>query len=209
MKINFKFLLLLLIAIFGPLVSFSIFLIFFYKAGFIVTPFTPSELIFFTSGTLAALGYSNIFMLFLTFAIVSMTIGILYYQLGIYFGPRIFKYSNNRLLKKKHIENVHYFYEKYGSNIILVSRFIPIIKSFIPFIAGIGKMDFLKFFTYNAFGAIVWVGIYMFGGYYFAKIPFVKENFPIIAEAIIIGSFVLVVSNLFMYFKKKQINKQP
>src|SRR3989344_3713810 len=189
MKINFKFLLLLLIAIFGPLVSFSVFLIFFYKTGFIMAPFTPSELIFFTSGTLAALGYSSISMLFLTFAIVSMTIGILYYQLGIYFGPRIFKYNNDRVLKKKHIEKVHYFYEKYGPNTILVSRFIPIIKSFIPFIAGIGKMDFLKFFIYNMIGAMLWVGIFMFGGYYFAKIPLIKNNFSLVIEIIIIGSF--------------------
>ena len=204
MKINFKFLLLLLIAIFGPLVSFSVFLIFFYKTGFIMAPFTPSELIFFTSGTLAALGYSSISMLFLTFAIVSMTIGILYYQLGIYFGPRIFKYETSRIFKKKHIEKVHYFYEKYGPNTILVSRFIPIIKSFIPFIAGIGKMDFLKFFIYNMIGAMLWVGIFMFGGYYFAKIPLIKNNFSLVIEIIIIGSFILVISNVYRYFAKNR-----
>ena len=204
MKINFKFLLLLLIAIFGPLVSFSVFLIFFYKAGFIMAPFTPSEFIFFTSGTLAALGYSSIFMLFLTFAIVSMTIGILYYQLGIYFGPRIFKYETSRIFKKKHIEKVHYFYEKYGPNTILVSRFIPIIKSFIPFIAGIGRMNFLKFFIYNMIGAMLWVGIFMFGGYYFAKIPLIKNNFSLVIEIIIIGSFILVISNVYRYFAKNR-----
>ena len=203
MKIDFKFLLLLLIAIFGPLASFSTFLIFFYKSGFIVAPFTPSELIFFTSGTFAANGYSNIALLFLAFTMESMLVGMIYYWLGTFVGPRIFKDETSRIFKKKYIERMHYFYDKYGSNTILVSRFIPIIKSFIPFIAGIARMNFLKFFIYNTIGAMIWVGTFMFGGYYFAKFPFVKNNFPVIAEIIIIGSFILLISNMYRYFTKK------
>lgn len=203
MKIDLKFLLIPIIAVFGPIMSFSIFLIFFYKSGFILAPFIPSESIFFLSGTFAARGYSNISMLFLVFTASSMLVGIIYYWLGTFVGPRIFKYETSRIFKKKYIERMHYFYDKYGSNTILVSRFIPVIKSFIPFFAGIGKMNFLKFLVYNMIGAMLWVGIFVFGGYYFAKIPLIKNNFSLMIEIIIIGSFILVISNMYRYFKKK------
>ena len=203
MKLNLKFLLIPFIAVFGPIMSFLIFSIFFYKSGFIIAPFTPSESIFFLSGTFATSGYFNIWVLFLSFAAESAIVGIMYYWLGAYFGSKIFKYDSSRIFKKGYIEKIHYFYEKYGSNTILVSRFIPIVKPFIPFVAGVGKMDFLKFFIYNVFGAVLWVGTFIFSGYYFAKIPFVKNNFLVIAEIIIIGSFILVISNLYMYFTRK------
>jgi membrane-associated protein len=204
MKPNLKFLLIPFIAIFGPIMSFLTFSIFFYKSGFAITPFTPSESIFFLSGTFAASGYFNIWILFLAFAAESASIGLMYYWLGTRFGSKIFKYDTGRIFKKEHIKKIHYFYEKYGSNTILVSRFIPIVKPFIPFIAGVGKMDFLKFFIYNALGAILWVGAFIFSGYNFAKIPFVKDNFLVITEIIIVGSFILVISNLYMYYKKKK-----
>ena len=166
-----------------------LFLVVFMETGFVVTPFLPGDSLLFAAGTFAALGSLNpiyLFLLLVTAAIIGDTIN---YSIGAYIGPRAFS-GEIKFLKQEHLEKTQAFYDKHGGKTIILARFIPIIRTFAPFVAGIGTMKYRKFVTYNVVGGILWVAIFISLGYFFGNIPFVKKNFEFVIFAIIFISFI-------------------
>ena len=179
-----------------------LFLVIFMETGFVVTPFLPGDSLLFAAGTFAspALGSSlNIFLLWALLCTAAILGDTVNYWIGHFIGPKAFT-GEVRFLKKEYLDRTHDFYEKHGGKTIIIARFIPIIRTFAPFVAGIGAMNYGRFITYNVVGGIVWVTIFTFGGYYFGNLPFVKENFSLVVIAII---FISVVPMIFEFIKQR------
>ena len=161
----------------------------FIETGFVVTPFLPGDSLLFAAGTFAALGSLNPFLLFgllSTAAILGDTVN---YHIGQYIGERAFS-GEIKFLKQEYLEKTQEFYDKHGGKAIILARFVPIIRTFAPFVAGVGTMKYRKFISYNVIGGIVWVAIFISMGYFFGNIPFVKENFEFVIFGIIAISFI-------------------
>jgi membrane-associated protein len=161
------------------------FLIIFSETGFVVTPFLPGDSLLFAVGTFAALRLLDVrwSVFFLsTAAIAGDTVN---YWIGNFTGPKVFSKGKSHFLNKEYLHRAHRFYEKYGGETIIFARFIPIIRTFAPFVAGIGSMTYRRFIIYNIVGGIAWVGIFVFGGYFFGNIPFIKNHFSLVIFAII------------------------
>ncbi len=179
-----------------------LFLVIFMETGFVVTPFLPGDSLLFAAGTFAspALGSSlNIFLLWALLCAAAILGDTVNYWIGHFIGPKAFT-GEVRFLKKEYLDRTHEFYEKHGGKTIIIARFIPIIRTFAPFVAGIGAMSYGRFITYNVVGGVVWVTIFTFGGYYFGNLPFVKENFSLVVIAII---FISVVPMIFEFIKQR------
>jgi membrane-associated protein len=172
---------------FGVWTYLILFLIIFMETGFVITPFLPGDSLLFAAGSFAALGSLNVWALFITLTLAAILGDTINYWIGHYIGPRAFS-GNVRFLKKEYIDRTHDFYEKHGGKTIILARFIPIIRTFAPFVAGIGSMEYPRFFFFNVIGAILWVGLFTFGGYFFGNLPFVQDNFTIVILAIIVIS---------------------
>lgn len=169
-----------------------LFIIVFCETGLVVTPFLPGDSLLFAAGTFAALGALDlrlIIVLLVTAAIVGDTVN---YWVGAYLGPRAFS-GNIRFLKREYVDRTHAFYEKHGGKTIIMARFIPIIRTFAPFVAGVGGMSYPRFITYNVLGGILWVALFVLGGYFFGTIPVVRENFTLVILAIIAISIMPVI----------------
>ena len=173
-----------------------LFLIIFMETGFVVTPFLPGDSLLFAAGTFAALGSLNPFYLFGLLSVAAVLGDTINYSIGAYIGERAFS-GNVKFLKKEHLDRTQQFYEKHGGKTIILARFVPIIRTFAPFVAGVGTMKYSRFITYNVVGGIVWVAIFTFLGYYFGNIPFVKKNFELVIFAIIFISFIPPVLEFF------------
>ncbi len=172
-----------------------LFAIIFAETGLVVTPFLPGDSLLFASGIFANPRYGplNVFLLFAlltTAAIVGDTVN---YWIGKYFGARLFGNEKSRVFKKAHLDRTHAFYEKHGGKTIILARFVPIVRTFAPFVAGIGSMTYATFLAYNVIGAVVWVSICLFGGYFFGGFPVVKDNFEVVVLAIIFLSVLPVL----------------
>ena len=184
---------------FGIWTYLILFLIIFLETGIVVTPFLPGDSLLFAAGTFAALGSLNPIALFLILTAAAILGDTLNYWIGHFIGPRAFS-GNIRFLKKEYLERTHEFYERHGGKTIILARFIPIIRTFAPFVAGIGAMTYSSFFFYNVIGAIAWVGLFVFGGYFFGNLQFVKDNFTIVIMAIIVIS---VLPGVFEFAREK------
>jgi membrane-associated protein len=168
------------------------FFIIFMETGFVITPFLPGDSLLFAAGTLAGLGnYLNIVLLFVVFAGAAIAGDTANYWIGHYIGPRAFS-GNIRFLKKEYMDRTHAFYEKHGGKTIIIARFIPIIRTFAPFVGGIGAMTYPKFIAYNVIGGVAWVSLFLFGGFFFGKLPIVQQNFSFVLIAIILISLLPV-----------------
>ncbi len=187
---------------YGTFTYLILFLIIFAETGLVVTPFLPGDSLLFAAGTFAASGSLDPFILFLLLSVAAIIGDSVNYAFGKYVGPKIFEKNKIKFLKKEHLDRTHAFYEKHGGKTIIIARFIPIIRTFAPFVAGIGSMTYGKFIAYNIIGGIIWVGIFVFGGYFFGNLPFVKNNFSIVIVAIIIISVIPAVVEFLRHRKK-------
>jgi membrane-associated protein len=172
-----------------------LFAIIFCETGLVVTPFLPGDSLLFAVGAVAALDGSGLNIVLL--AVLLIAAGVLgdavNYAIGHWLGPKVFHYENSWLLNKKHLLRAHRFYERHGGKTIVLARFIPIIRTFAPFVAGIGAMQYRRFAFFNLIGAVAWVLIFLLAGYFMGNIPAVKRNFQIIILAIIVISVLPVV----------------
>ncbi len=184
---------------FGIWTYLILFLIIFLETGVVVTPFLPGDSLLFAAGSLAARGSLNVWVLFVTLTLAAILGDTLNYWIGHYIGPRAFS-GNVRFLKKEYLDRTHGFYERHGGKTIILARFIPIIRTFAPFVAGIGAMEYPRFFFFNVTGAILWVALFTFGGYFFGNLAFVQDNFTIVILAIIVIS---VLPGVFEFLRDK------
>ncbi|HEU5303693.1 MAG TPA: DedA family protein [Gemmatimonadales bacterium] len=173
-----------IISQYGTWTHLILFLIVFCETGLVVTPFLPGDSLLFAAGTFAALGALELWLVVILLIVAAIVGDTVNYWVGAYIGPRAFR-GDIRFLRKEYLERTHAFYEKHGGKTIILARFIPIIRTFAPFVAGIGAMSYPKFITYNVLGAVLWVGMFVLGGYFFGNIPVVRENFTIVILAII------------------------
>jgi membrane-associated protein len=157
----------------------------------------------FTLGTLAATGSLEVASLFALLSVAAVLGDSANYAIGKYFGDVILRHQGKWFLKKEHVERTHRFYEKYGAKTIVIARFVPIVRTFAPFIAGVGKMTYMKFFSYNVIGGLLWVTLFIFGGYFFGNIPFVKRHFSTVIFAIIIISIMPAVIEVIREKRRK------
>jgi membrane-associated protein len=176
-----------LAATLGPWLYGVLFLIIFAETGLVVTPFLPGDSLLFAVGALAASKGSTISLpLVAGLLIVAAVLGdAVNYMIGYWLGPKVFSREDSRLLNKKHLLHAQRFYDKHGGKTIVLARFVPIVRTFAPFVAGIGKMKYLWFAAYNITGGIVWILIFLFAGYAFGQNPFVQRNFHVVIFAII------------------------
>jgi len=184
-----------------------LFLIIFVETGVVVLPFLPGDSLLFAAGSLAALPGSplNVWAMIGLLILAAVLGDTLNYHIGDYLGPRVFR-ENSRFLKRAHLERTQQFYEKHGAKTIILARFIPIIRTFAPFVAGVGTMSYSKFLSYNVVGAVLWVTLLTLAGYFFGQIPLVQKNFSLVVLAII-GLSVLPV--IFEFFKSRRESSRP
>lgn len=170
------------------------FLIIFCETGLVVTPFLPGDSLLFALGTLAALGSLKIEWIYICLFVAAVAGDNTNYAIGRYFGSMILKHEGAWFLKKEHLERTHRFYERYGTKTIILARFVPIVRTFSPFVAGVGRMTYLgRFLPYDIMGGFLWISIFVFGGYFFGNIPIIKRNFSLVIFAIIIISIMPAV----------------
>lgn len=173
---------------YGVLTYAILFMIIYCETGLVVTPFLPGDSLLFAAGAFAALGSLNITALFLLLVAAAMAGNTTNYWIGYFVGPKIFQKDNVRFLNRQHLDRTHRFYEKYGGKTIIIARFMPIIRTFAPFVAGIGRMTYTRFISYDIVGGTSWIGLCVFSGYFFGNLPAVKQNFTLVILAIILIS---------------------
>jgi len=179
-----------------------LFLVIFGETGLVVTPFLPGDSLLFAAGAFAAGGALNPFWLFFILSIAAIAGNTTNYWIGYLVGPGILQKKNIRFVKKEYLERTHRFYEKYGGLTIVVARFMPIIRTFAPFVAGIGFMNYWRFNIYNITAGIAWVGLFVYGGYFFGNLPIVKNNFSIVILAIVFISILPAIVAAIKHRKK-------
>jgi len=177
-----------LIQTYGLWTYLILFAMIFCETGFVVTPFLPGDSLLFAAGTFAAGGALNVLGLFVLLSAAAVLGDTVNYWIGHFIGPKVFHREKTRFFKKEYLDRTHRFYEKYGPETIIIARFVPIVRTFAPFVAGIGSMSYWKFISYNVIGGVGWVAVFVFGGYFFGNIPFVKRHFSLVIIAIIIIS---------------------
>lgn len=191
----------LLIEQFGAATYYILFAIVFCETGLVITPFLPGDSLLFTIGVFSANGDLNlvwITVLLITAAILGDTVN---YTIGKKIGPKVFHYEKSRFFRKEYLQKAHNFYEKYGAKTIIIARFVPIVRTFAPFVAGIGEMSYKKFMLYNVVGAIFWVVLFTGAGYFFGNLEIVRGNFTFVIFAII---FVSLLPGLYEYLQIKR-----
>jgi membrane-associated protein len=173
-----------------------LFLIIFCETGLVVTPFLPGDSLLFAAGTFVAIGSLDMALITGLLSLAAIAGDTVNYWIGYTMGPKVFTREDSRLLNKEHLERTHRFYQKYGGKTIILARFIPIIRTFAPFVAGIGMMTYRRFIAFNVIGGIAWIFSFVLTGYYFGNIPFVRNNFIFVILAIIIISVLPVIIEL-------------
>ena len=188
----------LIIQNYGLFTYIILFIIIFLETGLVITPFLPGDSLIFLTGAFAAQGVFNIVILFLILVLAAVLGDTVNYWIGNYFGDKVF--SKSSLFRREYLDKTKQFYRKYGGKTIIYARFIPIIRTFAPFVAGIGAMDYTRFLIFNVIGALSWVLIFLLGGYFFGRVPIVKDNLTIVILLIILIS---ILPPLIEYLRHK------
>ena len=178
-----------------------IFLIVFCETGLVVTPILPGDSLLFAAGTFAASGALEVELLFVLLSVAAVGGDTVNYWIGNLVGPRVFQQERVRFMKKEYLDRTHEFYERHGGKTIIIARFVPIIRTFAPFVAGVGRMTYLRFISYNVIGGIAWIALFIFGGYFFGNIEVVKRNFTLVILAII---FISILPGIIEYMRQRR-----
>ncbi|HHT9145957.1 MAG: DedA family protein [Candidatus Brocadiaceae bacterium] len=194
-----------LVSTYGIWVNVLLFVIVFAETGFVATPFLPGDSLLFAAGAIAATGALNVHALFAILVVAAILGDTANYWIGYYIGPKVFRKHKSLFFNPEYLERTNRFFEKYGGKTIIIARFIPIIRTFAPFVAGIGRMSYFRFALYNVLGGIFWVPIFIYMGYFLGNLPIIKENFSLMIVAIIIISFIPAIIE---YFKHRQERKK-
>jgi len=189
-----------LIIQYGTITYIILFAVIFGETGLVVTPFLPGDSLLFAAGTFAAIGAFDPFVLLIVLSVAAVLGDTVNYSAGHFIGPKIFEAEKIRFLKKEHLEKTHKFYEKYGGKTIIIARFVPIVRTFAPFVAGIGSMTYAKFIVYNVIGGALWVVLFISCGYFFGNIDFIKHNFSLAILAVI---FISLIPGITEYIRHK------
>jgi membrane-associated protein len=178
-----------------------LFLIIFCETGLVVTPILPGDSLLFTVGTFAALGYLDMHKVWPLMALAAVLGDNVNYAVGNYIGPKVFHYENSRVFKKEYLQKTHAFYEKYGGKAIILCKYVPIVRTFAPFVAGVGAMTYPRFLMFNVIGGCTWVTIITFAGYFFGNIPVIRNNFSFVVLAIV---FVSMLPAFIEYYRHRR-----
>lgn len=165
-----------------------LFFIIFAETGFVVTPFLPGDSLLFAAGALCAGTVLNVHLLALALLAAAVLGNLTNYAIGTFIGPKVFSREDSWLLRKKHLDRAHAFFEKYGGRSIILSRFVPIVRTFVPFVAGVGRMSFSRFFSFNFVGGFAWIYLLTYLGFFFGGTEVVRKNFSLVVIAIIVIS---------------------
>lgn len=180
-----------------------LFMIIFFETGVVILPFLPGDSLLFAIGAFIAKGSFNYWMITLLLLAAAIIGDSVNYAIGKYIGPKVFDSEDSVYLKKSHLLKAHAFYEKYGAKTIIIARFVPIVRTFAPFVAGIGSMTYKEFMTYNVVGGVLWIYSFTTLGYFFGSLPFVEKNFKLVMVAIIIVSILPAVFEFLKERKKR------
>lgn len=180
-----------------------LFAIVFCETGLVVLPFLPGDSMLFAAGAIAAVGDMNIFMLIGLLIVAAVLGDFVNFEIGKHFGQKLFSNPDSKIFKQSYLQKTHDYYEKYGGRTIIIARFIPIVRTFAPFVGGMGKMNYAQFARYNIIGAILWVVSFTTLGYFFGQLPFVKQHFSWIMIAIIVFSVVPMIIEIIRHRSDK------
>ena len=180
-----------------------LFAIVFCETGLVVLPFLPGDSMLFAAGTIAAVGDMNIFVLIGLLIVAAVLGDFVNFEIGKHFGQKLFSNPNSKIFKQSYLQKTHDYYERYGGRTIIIARFIPIVRTFAPFVGGMGNMNYSQFARYNIVGAVLWVVSFTTLGYFFGQLPFVKEHFSWIMIVIIVFSVVPMIVEIIRHRKDK------
>jgi membrane-associated protein len=186
---------------YGMLTYLLLFIIVFCETGLVVTPFLPGDSLIFATGALAASGSLNLLTLFILLCLAAISGDTVNYQIGHLLRNKIANREDISFVKKEHLDRTRVFFEKYGAKTIVIARFVPIIRTFAPFVAGVGIMPYSKFISYNVIGGVAWVFTFLLAGYFFGNLPVVKENFSLVILGII---FISLLPGIITYIQSKR-----
>jgi membrane-associated protein len=178
-----------LIAAYGSLIYLILFVIVFSETGLVVTPFLPGDSLLFVAGTLAATGDMRLATLMSVLALAAVLGNQVNYLIGRFFGHKLFANPNSKIFRRAYLDRTHAFYQKHGGKTLIFARFMPIIRTFAPFVAGIGEMSLMRFTLFNLAGSLLWVGLFCLAGYLFGNIPVIRHNLELLVLGIIVVSF--------------------
>ncbi|MFL6580760.1 MAG: DedA family protein [Burkholderiales bacterium] len=173
---------------YGAWVYAILFLIIFFETGVVVTPFLPGDSLLFVAGTIAAAGSMNVHGLVLLLIVAAIAGDSLNYTIGRYLGPKVFRFEDSRFFKRAYIDRTRAFFERHGGKAIVIARFVPVVRTYAPFVAGIGSMQYRRFLMFNVTGAVLWVALLAYAGFFFGNLPVVRENLTAVIFGIILLS---------------------
>ncbi len=183
-----------------------LFLIIFAETGFVITPFLPGDSLLFAAGAICALPEAglNVHLMALLLFVAAVIGDTVNYAIGHRIGPKVFSREDSIFLRKKHLERAHAFFEKYGGRAIILARFVPIVRTFVPFVAGVGSMSYKRFIAYNVIGGFIWIYAFLYLGFFFGNMPAVKKNFGLVIIAIIILSILPMAFEFFRAWRQQK-----
>ncbi|PWT73942.1 MAG: DedA family protein [Proteobacteria bacterium] len=173
---------------YGPWIYLLLFLIVFCETGLVVTPFLPGDSLLFVAGTLAGADVMNVHILVVVLLVAAISGNTTNYSIGRWVGPRIFTREDAWFFRRAYVERTHRFFDRFGGRTIIIAQFVPIVRTYAPFVAGVGQMEYARFLTFNVTGAVLWVGLLTYAGYFFGNLPLVKNNLGLVIIGIILLS---------------------
>jgi len=189
---------------YGPWLFLILFLIIFAETGLVVTPILPGDSMLFVTGAIAATGAFDIHLMVLTLIVAAILGDSVNYQIGKAIGLKVFDNPNSRIFKREYLDKTHAFYERHGGKTVIIARFAPIVRTFAPFVAGVGAMTYPRFFAYNVIGGILWVASFSYAGYFFGNLPVVKQNLSLLILAIVVLS---ILPGVIAYLRRRMTSK--